>query len=149
MLATLPGSITDLAFDQTHNRIYATADDKLYQHDLSTAAPVEITARIPADQFSQRRIFTVAVDPVDPSIVYAGGARNTYSTDTAVVRSTDAGKTWQSLIRSVRLNPNQAGFDGGREAITMRVHPKTRFLWVGTGCYGLWRFGPAPTNRSK
>jgi hypothetical protein len=84
----------------------------------------------------------VAVDPVDPSVVYAGGARNTYSTDTAVVRSTDAGQTWQSLIRSVRVDNVKTGPDGGREAISIRVHPKTRYAYVGTGCYGFWKFGP-------
>jgi hypothetical protein len=111
---------------------------------VNSGVLTDITHRIPADQFGQRRIDTVAVDPVDPVIIYAGGARNTYSTDTAVVRSTDAGITWNSLIRSQRLHYIKSGPDGGREAIAMRVNPRTRELWVGTGCYGLWKFS-APT----
>ena len=39
----------------------------------------------------------------------------------------------------VRLNYIKSGPDGGREALAMRVHPKTRELWVGTACYGLWK----------
>jgi hypothetical protein len=66
---------------------------------------------------------------------------NIYSGDADVVRSTDAGVTWKSLIRSERLDYIKSGPDGGREAIAMRVHPATRQLWVGTACFGLWRFG--------
>jgi hypothetical protein len=142
VLASLPGEVGDVAYDHVRNRVYATSNEKLYQYDADAGALKEITQAIPADQFGARRTHTVAVDPVDPSVVYVGGARDVYSTDTAVLRSTDAGQTWQSLIRSVRVDNVKTGLDGGREAITMRVHPKTRYLWVGTGCYGLWKFGP-------
>jgi len=36
---------------------------------------------------------------------------------------------------------------GGREAITMRVHHKTRVLCVGTGCHGFWKFSPPPSAK--
>jgi hypothetical protein len=90
------------------------------KYDVGAGALKEITQAIPADPFGARHTHTVAVDPVDPSVMYAGGARNTYSTDTGVVRSTDAGHTWQSLIRSVRVDNVQTGPDGGREAIAIR-----------------------------
>ena len=141
-LASLPGEVDDVAYDHVRHRVYATSKERLYQCDVGAGRLGEITPAIPADQFGARRTYTVAVDPADPSVVYAGGARNTYSTDTAVVRSTDAGETWHSLIRSVRVDNVKTGLDGGREAIAMRVHPRTRYLWVGTGCYGLWKFGP-------
>jgi photosystem II stability/assembly factor-like uncharacterized protein len=141
-LASLPGDAGDVAYDHVRNRVYATSNEKLHQYDADAGALKEITQAIPTDQFGARRTHTVAVDPVDPSVVYVGGARDVYSTDTAVLRSTDAGQTWQSLIRSVRVDNVKTGLDGGREAIAMRVHPRTRYLWVGTGCYGLWKFGP-------
>jgi len=141
-LAALPGDIDDVAYDHVRNRVYVTTNEKLYQYDVGAGSLKEITQALPPDQWGARRTFTVAVDPVDPSVVYAGGARNVYSTDTAVVRSTDAGQTWHSLIRSVRVDNVKTGLDGGREAIAMRVHPKTRYAYVGTGCYGFWKFGP-------
>jgi uncharacterized protein (TIGR02145 family) len=140
ILASLPGRIDDVAYDHVRNRVYAAYNGELFQYDAGVLR--EITAAIPADQFGSRRIRTVAVDPVDPSVVYAGGASNVYSSDTAVVRSTDAGQTWQSLIRGVRVDTVKTGPDGGREAIAIRVHPKTRYAYVGTGCYGFWKFGP-------
>jgi len=149
VLASLPGDVGDVAYDHVRNRAYATSNEKLYQYDVGAGALKGITQVIPADQFGARRTHTVAVDPVDPSVVYAGGARNTYSTDTAVVRSTDAGQTWESLIRSVRVDNVKAGPDGGREATAIRVHPKTRYAYVGTGCYGFWKFGPPATKRAE
>jgi len=142
VLKAIPGGIGDVAYDHVHNRVYAAAGGKLFQYDIASDNLAEITGRIPPDQFGGRRVYTVAVDPVDPNVVYAGGARNTYATDTAVVRSTDAGRTWHALTRSTRLNNPQFGMDGGREAVAMRVHPKTRYLYVGTGCYGFWKIGP-------
>ena len=94
-----------------------------------------------------------AIDPVNSNRALAIGANSLemdcHSTDTAVVRSTDAGQTWQSLIRSVRVDNVKAGPDGGREAIAIRVHPKTRYAYVGTGCYGFWKFGPPAAKRAQ
>mgnify|MGYP003874570445 CR=1 FL=1 len=135
-----------MAYDQVRTRLYGTTDEKLFQYDVEAGTLTEITGRIPADQFGNRRVFSAAVDP---HVVYACGTRNTYSTDTAVVRSTDAGQIWQVLTRGLRFDNASFGLDGGREAITLRVHPKTRVLFVGTGCYGLWTFGPpagSPSN---
>ena len=62
-----------------------------------------------------------------------------------MLRSRDGGATWQNLTRqaplpSDRRDPNQ--LDGGREAICVRVHPKTRQAWVSTSCYGIWKWVP-------
>jgi hypothetical protein len=135
--------VNDLAFDHERDRLYAAAGGRLFQIDAATGKVDDVTDRLPADQFGQRCVGTVAVDPVDAAVVYAGGARNVYATDVSVVRSTDAGATWQGLTKSARLG-NSSGIDGGREAIAMRVHPKTRVLYVGTGCYGMWRYFPPP-----
>ncbi len=64
-------------------------------------------------------------------------------------KSADGGKTWQLLIRSVRVDNVKMGPDGGREAIAIRVHPKTRYAYVGTGCYGFWKLGPPTAKRAQ
>jgi len=142
-LATAPIDISDMAYDQTNNRIYVTGQDKLYQYDVSTSTLTEITSRIPSDQFGNRHLITVAVDPVDTNVVYAGGAANTYASSNAVVRTTDGGLTWQTLNRNT--SNSQFGKDGGREATWIRVHPLTREAYITTGCYGMWKIG-APTG---
>jgi hypothetical protein len=110
--------------------------------DLKTGGVAEITALLPADQYAMRKAQSVAVDPVDPRVVYAGKAGNFYATDVSVARSVDGGYTWHSLTRSLRDSVVQSGPDGGREANWLRVHPGNRHLYVGTNCYGLWRFPP-------
>jgi hypothetical protein len=50
--------------------------------------------------------------------------------------SRDGVETWQNLTRQTPLRGNEK--DGGREAVMVRVHPRTRELWVATSCYGFW-----------
>jgi|GEM_PF-1704367 len=140
--------ISDLAYDPGNNRVYvACGDNGLFQLDVTPGTVTDISTRIPADQFGNRRFFTVAVDPTEPNIVYAGGARHIYNTDVSVARSTDGGVTWIPLTRSPRHNNPQFGNDGGREAEAMRVNPWNRDLHVGTNCYGMWKIGaPAATG---
>ncbi len=140
---TTPNIIWDLAFDHVRNRFYVTMGDRgdtstqLYQWQADTLT--EITGRLPADQRDTREAQTVAVDPVDPDVVYAGGSRWDYLTDAAVMRSLDAGVTWTSLT----LRPGDIGIDGGgRETGVIRVHPVTRYLWVTGGCMGIWKHTP-------
>ena len=134
LVISMTSEIQDAAYDHQQNKYYIVADDKLYQWDLSTL--VEINT--PTDQFDNKRITTVAIDPVDPNIVYAGGRKDIYKTDTAVIRSTDGGNSWQILTSIV--SPQGSKIDGALEANTMRVHPQTRELWVATICYGVWKY---------
>ncbi len=80
---------------------------------------------------------TVAVDPVDPAIVYVGNAKNIYAANNALVRSADAGATWTNLTVTSALSATAPG--GPHEVSCVRVHPTTREAWVGTVCYGFWK----------
>jgi hypothetical protein len=141
--------IQDVAYDWKRNRLYASIDKKIYKYDIGSGSPVDITGSMPADQHNSRNKYkTVAVDPVDPDIVYAGGNTNIYTTDAAVVRSTDAGNSWEILTRNVRNDNEKYGKDGGREASCIRVHPQTRYLWVSTGCFGVWKIGPPESGNT-
>ncbi|MDD5349056.1 MAG: hypothetical protein PHQ12_02475 [Chthoniobacteraceae bacterium] len=135
-------SVRDIAVDPAHGYLYITSNDGTLYLRSSNSLPEDITRRLPADQFGNRGGYSVATDPVNPSIVYVVRPGNTYAKDTAVVRSTDAGKTWVSLIRSLRLGSGLDGADGGREAMWVRVHPKSRYAYTASNCYGLWRIAP-------
>lgn len=136
-------SLRDVAINPESAALFVVCDnERLWQVDLKTGTSSEITSILPADQYGNRKAQTVAVDPTDPRIVYVGKAGNIYATDTSVVRSTDGGKSWRSLTRNLRNSAVTSGPDGGREANWLRVHPVNRHLYVGTNCFGLWRFPP-------
>lgn len=135
-IATFPDVVRDLAFDHVHDRLYAVGPSELSVWENNAWRTVET----PPDQTGGRSVSSVAVDPADPSVVYAASHRDWISTSVAVARSTDAGATWRNLTATQPLRPGVT--DGGREATWVRVHPKTRYLWVATSCYGLWKIGP-------
>ena len=146
-VASLPdgSNVRDVACDGPGRQLYAVADGslRLFSIELPTGKVTEITDRLVADQMGNRGAWSVAVDPVDPRVVYTGRPGNIYLNDAAVCRSTDSGRTWTSLTRSLRLPAAMPrGSDGGREAMWVRVHPQTRFAYVATNCFGLWKIGP-------
>lgn len=131
--ATIPGGITDLACDPAHGRFWIVSQDVLKRWENGGLTTVEI----PKDQHSGVRVSSVAVDPVDPNIVYAANHKDVYSCDNAVVRSTDGGTTWTNLTHHLASGPHEVQW--------LRVHPRTRELWVAGQCYGVWKL-PPPTN---
>jgi len=80
----------------------------------------------------------VAVDPVNPNIVYTAWTGNSYISSQAVRRSVDGGQTWTPLT----LQPGDTGLDGGRESECVRVHPVTRWLYSTGSCFGVWKYPP-------
>jgi hypothetical protein len=137
VLAVRPQRIRDIAIDPVRNRLYAVSSDDLWFWEENAWQRV---VNLPQDQLNGWRIATVAVDPVDPDVVYAGGKRDLFKTSVAVVRSLDGGATWENLTQTEPLDGTRR--DGGREAICARVHPTTRELYVSTGCYGIWKHSP-------
>lgn len=137
-VAELEKDITDLAVEPGGARVWAVADGRLRVHERGGWRD---PGAMPADQWGGVRVRSVALDPADPLIVYAACNRDVISTSVSVVRSTDGGKTWTNLTRQSPLDGT--GRDGGREAIWVRVHPRTRAVWVSTSCYGIWKH-PAP-----
>ena len=138
----IPGGITDLAFDPAHARFWIVSQDVLKRWE----AGVLTTVDIPPDQYGRRRVSSVVIDPVDSDLVYAGSHADLYACDNAVVRSTDGGATWVNLTRPAPLVDPVSG--GPHEVQWLRVHPRTRELWVSGQCYGVWKI-PAPTLAKK
>jgi hypothetical protein len=135
-LGETPDEVMDLAWDPVGKRLFVAVNLEL----RTLANGVWTKVNLPLDQFQSTRVRTVAVDPVDPKVIYAGAAANIYSTSHSVYRSLDGGRTWQSMTRAAPLDGT--GRDGGREALCSRVHPKSRWLYVSTSCYGIWKLPP-------
>lgn len=149
VLAESPHPVSDLAWDYEAKQLYIATGKALYVYDEATGKVHDSSEKVPPDQFGNRFFSTVATDPVNPAIVYAGGNANTYSTDVSVKVSTDRGKTWVNLTKTPRFPSSLQRIDGGREATCIRVHPKSRELYVGTNCYGFWKFVPAASGAAS
>lgn len=138
-------SIQDLAYDPVRRRLFIVSGkgDKatLSVVDLSTRKLKDVTSRVPVDSFNERHLRSVAVDPIEPGVMYATCHTGTYSVDNSVMRSTDGGETWSIITSSPRLNNPERG-PGGACAFHVRVHPRTRYAYVACGCRGFWKIGP-------
>ncbi|MEM6821601.1 MAG: hypothetical protein AAF558_06650 [Verrucomicrobiota bacterium] len=132
---SFPKKLQDIAFDPKRNRIYFVTEWSF--HYWQDGKITQIT-NLPKDQDGGTRVLSVALDPVDSSIVYVAGNRNAFASNTSALRSLDAGVTWQNLTL---LDPLDGSLkDGGRESQWVRVHPITRIAWFTTGCYGIWKY---------
>ncbi len=140
-LGDVPYPISSVAVDHRQGLLYvACRDYGLFTVKLTTGAVTNISNLIPQNQIGTQRYLNVAVDPLQPAVVYAGGPKDIYNSDASVVRSTDGGQTWQVLTATPRLGNYQFGVSPG-EGCFMRVNPKTRELFLLTGCYGNWKIG--------
>ncbi|CAN5397428.1 hypothetical protein BH11ARM2_BH11ARM2_10830 [soil metagenome] len=140
-VADAPDEVRDLAYDPVRKRVYAVLGDR-----AAYWAGGWNWLDLPKNQFGGTNARSVAVDPAHPEVVYVASAANVFSTTVAMVRSTNAGKTWTNLTHNSPLKPGER--DGAREGLCVRVHPITREAWVSTSCYGLWKIGPpAPSVR--
>lgn len=136
-------SIADLAHDWQAQAFYiVTGSNSLYKC-TATAICTLLDSVLPQDQTNSTQVFGVAVDPVVPSVVYVGQAKNVYLASNAVSRSTDGGVTWENMILTTPLSPApDAPLQGPHEVTTVRVDPSTRWVWAGGECFGLWKAPP-------
>jgi photosystem II stability/assembly factor-like uncharacterized protein len=148
------GDIKDFAYDLDRDRLYMTADKKLWKLDgfrraLSNGSMVEPEPidlpDVPHGLWTNE-LHGVAVDPRRPEVVYLCRHSNVFSHPASALRSTDAGKTWRTLARNAPLASERRDaqhLDGGRETMRVRVHPTTGDAWFTTGCYGIWKWSKA------
>jgi photosystem II stability/assembly factor-like uncharacterized protein len=140
-VAELPdkaGKINDVAYDHERDRLYVVSGNKLHVHAAGRWATIDT----PKDQRGNSRLESVAVDPQDPSVVYACGPANIYLSHATVARSTDAGETWTNLTNTRPLTTVGQSADGPHECQWVRVHPVTREAWVNGQCFGMWKIAP-------
>lgn len=132
-----------MAYNWKKGCIYATgyAKNRIDKIDVQTKNVVNVGANAKAG-INGISIWSVAVDPVEPDIVYFAGAGNYYLNAVSVQRSLDAGDTWEVITRhNAELSVMKEGREGPAEANCVTVNPKTRELWVTTQCYGTWKIG--------
>jgi photosystem II stability/assembly factor-like uncharacterized protein len=140
-------TIRSMCYDGVGRRLWMISSDgvRVYRADESGCA--ELIDTLPdTDGFETPFYSHVAVDTVDPDIVYVSSRKNTYQSPIGLLRSLDGGKTWQNLTR----NPGDGseGVCGGKEVNYIRVNPLTRELFASGGCRGLWKL-PSPEKIGK
>lgn len=129
-IVDVPGGFVDAAHDHERDHYFVVSEERLKRVDAADGTVSVL--QTPLDQYGKTRVESVAVDPLAPRVVYAGGPRNLYATHATVFRSTDGGDTWLNLT-----TPH-----GPHEVQALRVHPVTRELWVNGQCYGMWKLPP-------
>ena len=143
VVATLDGNARDAAYDARRDRLWVvTWGERLCTVDRTSGVVQDVTDALPVDAYDRRHLTSVAVDPVEPDVVYVAAWSGLYSPDTSSVRSTDGGDTWEVLTAAARFPGSEAY---GNAAVTtdfVRVHPQTREAWFSTGCQGIWKIGP-------
>lgn len=140
-VAPVPDGIGDVAVGEA-GRVYVSSEERLKVWDGKTWTALDI----PADQFGNTHVTTVATDPQNRSVLYIGGPRNTYASHATVCRSTDGGKTWRNLSVTSPLTPDSLG--GPQEVGAIRVHPVTREAWAAGQCFGVWKIAPPGPNET-
>jgi hypothetical protein len=139
LFAKSPGDVRDLAYDASSKRLYAVLGDSVQAWNGTAWDWLPI----PKNQFGGYSPRTVATDPKGPGVLYVGSAGNIYNSSVGLVRSGDGGKTWSVITRQPEFPVGEK--DGGREALCVRVHPRTREVYVSTSCYGIWKWVPKLT----
>ncbi len=138
------GDLRDIAVDNVNGFIYACHDFYVEKFNVATGT-FETMGAFPKDQYGNGPTTrSVAVDPVDPKIVYVANGGHFYAPDNSVMRSKDGGATWESITPSPRNSNTKYATPGGGgaiDALWCRVNPKTRELLVGTNDFGFWTIG--------
>ncbi|HJT24917.1 MAG TPA: hypothetical protein VJ873_10085, partial [bacterium] len=84
-VVTVPDTVQDIACDWQNHRLYIVAGKSLYLYSLyGKSPPFSISYRLGPDNAGLQKVLSVAVDPVDPEIVYAGWAGSDYSSNQSV-----------------------------------------------------------------
>jgi hypothetical protein len=137
-VTTLSAAVNDVSVDQNSGTLWVVASGQLWKCTSPAYTPVAVTQ-------PNSSALSVSVDPQNPQIIYVAGTPGNFDKGSScVVMSTNGGTSWSSLN-----NRTDTLYDGGNCAIWCRVHPLTRELWVGTSCYGMWRFGSPPAISSQ
>src|SRR5579871_2995561 len=138
-VAGVNSTVIDIACDWKNGKIYVVdSQGDLFTAPLAGGTATMITSRLATDNQGNQGAYSVAVDPVDPNVVYTAWTGNSYISSQAVRRSVDGGQTWTPLT----LQPGDTGLDGGRESECVRVNPATRWLYSAGSCFGVWKYPP-------
>ncbi len=129
-VATVSGDINDVAYSTDSNTAFAVAGGDMYRIDIATKKVSNVSVGIDS-------LKSVAVDPGNNNIMYtASGKPGVSYAHQSAWRSTDGGKTWECINRSV--GDGRVGPDGGRAVSFVRVDGEGNAWFVGH-CRGIWQ----------
>lgn len=129
-MAACDRNIIDVAYNADKGTLYVVTVSGLFRMEKGQSAFERIS-------IGAVGIRSVCVDPAHSGVVYIGCSGVRSQSDMSVLRSSDDGLTWTNLTRTA--GDKRSGADGGREALSVRVDPKTGELWVSTAGHGVWK----------
>ena len=142
--------ILDVAYDWKNEVAYAACEGGYLYNASTKDGSVECVLNRYVDEYKRApvnlkggySISKVAVDPIDPNIIYCGGAGNTFLNDCALYRSVDGGKSFQVITSNTTNSIVKHGRQGGFETNSLEVNPKTGELLFAGGCFGIGKLSP-------
>lgn len=142
--------ILDVAYDWKNEVAYAACEGGYLYKASTKDGSVECVLNRYVDEYKRApvnlkggySISKVAVDPIDPNIIYCGGAGNTFLNDCALYRSVDGGKSFQVITSNTTNSIVKQERQGGFETNSLEVNPKTGELLFAGGCFGIAKLSP-------
>lgn len=142
--------VMDVAYDWKNEVAYAACEGGYLYKTSTKDGSVECVLNRYVDEYKRAPvnlkggycISKVAVDPIDPNIIYCGGAGNTFLNDCALYRSVDGGKSFQVITSNTTNSIVKQGRQGGFETNSLEVNPKTGELLFAGGCFGIAKLSP-------
>ena len=142
--------VMDVAYDWKNEVAYAACEGGYLYKTSTKDGSVECVLNRYVDEYKRApvnlkggySISKVAVDPIDPNIIYCGGAGNTFLNDCALYRSVDGGKSFQVVTSNTTNSIVKQGRQGGFETNSLEVNPKTGELLFAGGCFGIAKLSP-------
>ena len=142
--------ILDVAYDWKNEVAYVACEGGYLYKTSTKNGSVECVLNRYVDEYKRApvnlkggySISKVAIDPIDPNIIYCGGAGNTFLNDCALYRSVDGGKSFQVITSNTTNSIVKQGRQGGFETNSLEVNPKTGELLFAGGCFGISKLSP-------
>ena len=142
--------ISSISYDWKNEKVYVACEGGcLYTTSMKDGSiecildkDIPECQRAPLNFKGKYTVSKVAVDPIDPNIIYCGGAGNTYLDDCGLYRSVDGGKTFQVVTSNKTNSIIREGKQGGFETNSIIVNPKTGELIFGGSCFGISKLSP-------
>ena len=142
--------IASISYDWKNEKVYVACEGGyLYTTSMKDGSiecildkDIPECRRAPLNFKGKYTVSEVAVDPIDPNIIYCGGSGNTYIDDCGLYRSVDGGKTFQVVTSNKTNSIIKKGKQGGFETNSLIVNPKTGELIFGGSCFGISKLSP-------
>ncbi len=132
--------ICDMAYDYKNDKIIWAAGEQLWYAEPNET---DCKQRLFEGFVYNHLVKSVAIDPVNPDLIYVGSASNKVYINRNVWRSVDGGRSFSCLNRET--DDGMHGADGGRQVVNVTVGGSDRSLFAFCGCRGVWKL-PCPND---